>query len=65
MTAIGMIRLLDCPSIMHSRGGGLDFQFGISVQPEGPNRGAFVNGPLLIVWDPSDLNFLTKYSHLK
>ena len=37
-----MIRLLDCPSIMYSRGGGaLNFQFGIGVQPEGPNRGAF------------------------
>ena len=35
-----MIRLLDCPSFMHSRGGALNFQFGIGVQPEGPNRGA-------------------------
>ena len=49
---------------IHGGGGHLTFSLVKVCSPKGRTEG-LMNGPLLIVWDPSELNFLTKYSHLK
>ena len=43
-------------------GGAFNFQFGIGVQPKGPNTGLWTDH--CQIWDPCELKFLTKCSHV-